>query len=100
MTVEFISEELLSLYIGNQKGKPKFQESVLRQYRKVIDLMLSVESITDLRQFKSLNLHTLERDLVGKFAVRVNMKYRIVFSLIEDEIQIEGILVEDLTDYH
>ncbi|MEA5459253.1 type II toxin-antitoxin system RelE/ParE family toxin [Arcicella sp. LKC2W] len=100
MTVEFISEELLSLYIGNQKGKPKFQESVLRQYRKVIDLMLSVESITDLRQFKSLNLHTLERDLVGKFAVRVNMKYRIVFSLIEDEIQIEGVLVEDLTDYH
>ncbi len=100
MIVEFTSEELLNLYTGNQKGKPKFQENVLRQYRKVIDLMLSIESFNDLRQFKSLNLHALERELTGKFAVRVNMKYRIVFSLIEDEIQIEGILIEDLTDYH
>jgi plasmid maintenance system killer protein len=100
MTVEFITEELLSFYVGNQKGKPQFQESVLKQYRKVIDLMISVDNFNDLRKFKSLNIHSLDKELSGKFAVRGNMKYRIVFSLIEDDIQIEGILVEDLTDYH
>lgn len=100
MTVEFITEELLNFYVGNQKGKPRFQESVLKQYRKVIDLVISVDNFNDLRKFKSLNLHSLEKELSGKFAIRVNMKYRIVFSLIEDDIQIEGILVEDLTDYH
>jgi plasmid maintenance system killer protein len=100
MTIEFISKELLDFYTGNEKGKPKFQESVLKQYRKVIDLMVSVDNFNDLRKFKSLNLHSLERDLAGKFAVRVNMQYRIIFSLIENEVQIEGLLVEDLTDYH
>jgi plasmid maintenance system killer protein len=100
MTVEFINEELLNFYTGNLKGKPQFQENVLKQYRKVIDLILSVESFNDLRKFKSLNLHSLERELAGKFAVRVNKQYRIIFTLIENEVKIEGILVEDLTDYH
>lgn len=52
-----------------------------------------------LRSFKSLNLHELQDDLAGKFAVRVNMKYRIVFSW-SSENKLEIIEIEQLTDYH
>jgi plasmid maintenance system killer protein len=54
----------------------------------------------ELRQNKSLDFHPLKRELAGKFAVRVNMQYRVVFSLHADADEIEIIDVEQLTDYH
>jgi plasmid maintenance system killer protein len=47
-----------------------------------------------------LDVHPLKRDLAGKFAVRVNMQYRVVFSLHADTDELEIIEVEQLTDYH
>ncbi|QJD78452.1 hypothetical protein [Spirosoma rhododendri] len=41
----------------------------------------------------------MKRDLEGKYAVRVNMQYRVIFS-IDEEGEIQVLLIEQLTDYH
>ncbi len=98
MIVEFEREELKAFYTGVFKGKPKFNDSVLHQYRKAINLFRSAENFNALKSFSSLRVHKLKDDLSGKWSASVNMQYRIVFSLKEEKIQI--ILIENLTDYH
>ena len=98
MNVEFKTEELKSFYLGEITGKPRFQLGVLKQYRKVIDYMMASPDLPSMKKINSLRIHPLERELVGKWAARVNEQYRIVFSLEEKVVQV--ILIEDLTDYH
>jgi plasmid maintenance system killer protein len=100
MKVNFKNQELLDWYMGDTKGKPKFQESVLKQYRKQIDRMQEAPSLQTLMQVKSAGIHPLKKELAGKYAAKVNVQYRIVFSVFDDELLIENILIEDLTDYH
>lgn len=60
MTVEFIDIELKNLYTGEFKGKPGFNETVIYQYRKVINLIRSAENFESPRSFKSLRIHKLK----------------------------------------
>ena len=101
MEVRFKYEELLNLYLGKPiRGKAKFSSTVIRQYQNTVNKLQNAGSIADLRQRKSLDLHELKRGLAGKFAVRVNMQYRIVFSFVSETGQMTIIEIEDLTDYH
>ena len=106
MQVQFKYEELLNLYLGKPiRGKAKFSSAVIRQYQSTVNKLQNAGSITDPRQRKSLDLHELKRDLVGKFAVRVNMQYRVIFSFVSEIGEPFGgpltiIEIEDLTDYH
>ncbi len=70
-----------------------------KAYQKTIRKLDAANSLAILRQNKSLNFHPLKRDLEGKYAVRVNMQYRIILS-IDDEGEIQILLIEQLTDYH
>lgn len=99
MTVRFARQELADLYTGEVRGKPRFSKEVLKQYRKTVNRLSAAVNLANLRQIKSLNLHDLKDDLAGKHAVRVNMQYRIVFTLTSEH-QIEIIEIEDLVDYH
>ena len=106
MQVQFKYEELLNLYLGKPtRGKAKFSSPVIKQYQSTVNKLQNAGSITDLRQRKSLDLHELKRDLGGKFAVRVNMQYRIILSFVSEAGQLLGgpitiIEIEDLTNYH
>ena len=73
--------------------------AVLKAYQRTIRKLDAAESIVVLKQNKSLDFHRLKRDLTGKYAVRVNMQYRIVFSLTQEGL-LEIIDIEQLTDYH
>ena len=62
--------------------------------------MIVAPSTVDLRMNKSLDFHMLTRGLSGKYAIRVNMQYRVVFSINKETDQVDIIGVEKLTDYH
>lgn len=80
MQVQLKYEELLDLYLGKPtRKKAKFSSAVTKQYQSTVNKLQNAGSINDIRQRKSLDLHELKRDLAGKFAVRVNMQYRIIF---------------------
>lgn len=99
MIIRFATQQLEDWFVGEYEGKQPFSEAVLRTYQKTIRKLDAAGSLAILRQNKSLNFHSLKRDLEGKYAVRVNMQYRVVLSISEEgEIQI--LLIEELTDYH
>ncbi len=100
MKVDFKTKELEEYYYNEPSGKLKFQPSVYLQYKKVVDFMKASISFTDLKTFTGLRIHALKHDLKGKYSAKVNAQYRIVFSVVDDEIEIESILIENLTDYH
>ena len=100
MKVRFRDEQLTDWYTGEYGGKQPFSEIVLKAYRKAVDKLVAAPNLVILKQNKSLDLHPLKGDLAGRFAVRVNMQYRIVFGLIQETNLLEVIEIEDLTDYH
>ncbi|PRY40856.1 plasmid maintenance system killer protein [Spirosoma oryzae] len=99
MTIRFATQQLEDWFVGDYQGKQPFSEAVLKAYQKTIRKLDAADSLAILRQNKSLNFHPLKRDLEGKYAVRVNMQYRIILS-IDDEGEIQILLIEQLTDYH
>jgi plasmid maintenance system killer protein len=100
MRVTFKTEQLERWATGDYSGKQPFAEVVLKAYRKTLFKLEVAPSTVELRQNKSLDFHPLSHDLAGRFAVRVNMQYRVVFSLHADTDELEIIEVEQLTDYH
>ena len=99
MTIRFATQQLEKWFVGEYQGKQPFSETVLKAYQKTIRKLDSADSLAILRQNKSLNFHPLKRELEGKYAVRVNMQYRVILS-IDDEGEIQVLLIEQLTDYH
>lgn len=99
MTIRFATQQLENWFTNDYEGKQPFSEAVIRAYQKTIRKLDAAGNLSVLRQNKSLNLHPLKRELEGKYAVRVTMQYRVVFS-ITDEGEIQVLLIEQLTDYH
>ena len=63
--------------------------------RRRLAFLAAASSLDDLRAWPGLNLHALQRDRQGQYAIRINDKYRICFRWIAgdaDDIEI--------TDYH
>ena len=85
MEIVFSKKYLEDLY---EKGrcddkKHRFQLEVISKYRKTIDLIESCSVKEDLFRFRSLNFEALSGSKNGMFSVRVNLQYRIEFSLEE-----------------
>ena len=99
MVVQFDNYELVSYYEGSHKRKLPFQLSVVKQFQKVVNLMVAAPNFNELKRVNSLRIHPLKNELVGSWAARVNDQYRLIFRLNEVE-KVEIITLEDLTDYH
>ena len=53
----------------------------MEKYQRRIDTLLSVETPEKLYQFNSLHFEALQGDKDGRFSIRVDLKYRIEFTL-------------------
>lgn len=100
MKITFANQQLEDWYTGDYEGRQPFSEAILMAYQNTIRKLTALPDMAELRKSKSLNFHPLKRDLAGKFAVRVNMKYRLVFSIDKQTGQAEVLDIEQLTDYH
>ena len=83
MVVTFEEEYLKDLY---EKGKcpdkkHRYQPKVIEKYQRRVDTLQSVETPEKLFQFRSLHFEALKGDKVGRYSIRVDLKYRIEFTL-------------------
>ncbi len=83
MIVTFGKEYLQELYIrGKASDKSRrFQPEVIKRYRKCIDILRFVPRRESLYNYNSLHFETLIGDKAGLYSIRVNLQYRIEFSL-------------------
>jgi proteic killer suppression protein len=75
------------------KGKPLYNKEVVKKFQERILLMELVESTKGLREFKSLHFEALQGDKKGLFSIRINKQYRLEFSIENDSIQVEEIIL-------
>ena len=83
MVVTFEEEYLKDLY---EKGKCsakkyRYQPQVIEKYQRRVETLQSVESPEKLYQFNSLNFEALKGDRAGRYSIRMDLKYRIEFTL-------------------
>ena len=81
MEIIFNEQYLQDLYLtGRTDKKHRYQPHIIRKYIRVINLMIDVQDILELRQYNSLNYEKLKGDKIGLSSVRVNDQYRIEFE--------------------
>jgi proteic killer suppression protein len=105
MIIRFEKDYLLDLY---QEGKTKdkkyrFQPSVVKNYIKRIDTLISANRIEDLFPFHSLNYEVLTGDKKGISSIRINDQYRLEF-IVSKESELEPIItictIKDITNHY
>jgi len=89
MVVRFEKEYLRDLYETGQTAdkKHRFQPQIVRKYKYCIKILEAAGSIESLYHVKSLNYEVLEGDKEGISSIRVNLQYRIEFTVINEGIE-------------
>ena len=89
MIVTFEEKYLSELYETGQTTdkKHRFQPEIIRKYRYCIKTLESASNIESLYKIKSLNYEVLKGDKEGRSSIRVNLKYRIEFSVTNEGIE-------------
>ncbi|MDE7402692.1 MAG: type II toxin-antitoxin system RelE/ParE family toxin [Muribaculaceae bacterium] len=85
MIVEFEKEYLRDLYIKGECNdkKHRYRPDVIKRYKRDIDYLKWSSRKEDLFRINSLNFESLKGKDAGKFSIRVNDQYRIIFTLAE-----------------
>ncbi len=96
MDIKFEKDYLSELfYKGQAKDKHhRYQPDIVRRYVRVINIMDSVDKVTDLYCYRALRYEKLVGDKEGLESVRVNDQYRIEFVSSESE----GITICNIID--
>jgi toxin HigB-1 len=92
---KFFQDKLIS-------GKPKYSKEVILKFKKKILVLQGASNTTELRSFKSLNFEALKGDLKGFYSVRVDLSYRLIFTIDKHEkITIEEVItIHDLNNHY
>ncbi len=82
MEITFEKEYLRELfYDGVTSDKHhRYQPDIVKRYIRVVNILDSVEKVTDLYRYRSLHYEKLIGDKAGLESVRVNDQYRIEFK--------------------
>lgn len=85
MIVTFNETYLKELYERGKTSdkKHRFQPTIAKRYKERVDLLKKVTSKEELFPFKSLHFEALRGDKKGLFSIKVNLHYRLEFSLDE-----------------
>jgi proteic killer suppression protein len=103
MRVIIEDEYLANLYVtGKTVGKPKFNKEIELGFIKRISQMEQAINANTLRAFKSLHFEKLSGHLDGKYSIRVNKEFRIIFRIEKDgnNLRLEVICIEELNKHY
>ena len=104
MKIRFKSEELEYYYstpLSEIKGKIPVGLDILKQYKKKIQILMSIESLDELTFFRSLHFEALKGDRKGEYSIRLNLQYRLLFSIAQDfQLLIEIVLIHEISKHY
>ncbi|HEY8781582.1 MAG TPA: type II toxin-antitoxin system RelE/ParE family toxin [Mucilaginibacter sp.] len=103
MRVIIEDEYLAELYKnGKTSAKPQFNKEVELGFIKRVSQMEQAINTNTLRALKSLHFEKLSGNLNGKYSIRVNKWFRIVFRVEKDgnNVRLEVICIEELNNHY
>ena len=86
MDIQFEKEYLRELYYEGKTSdkRHRYQPQIVKKYIRVVDILDSVDKVTDLYRFNALHYEKLTGDKAGLESVRVNDQYCIEFISSEE----------------
>ncbi|QKJ28297.1 type II toxin-antitoxin system RelE/ParE family toxin [Mucilaginibacter mali] len=103
MRVVIEDEYLVRLYLnGKSLGKPKFNYDIEKGFIKKVLQIENATNTQDLRNIKSLHFEKLSGDLEGKYSIRINKGYRIIFRIEREgnNTRVEIVCIEELSNHY
>ncbi len=103
MRVIIEDEYLVLLYKnGETSGKPKFNKEIELGFIKRVNQMEQAINTNTLRALKSLHFEKLSGNLSGKYSIRINEAFRIIFRVEKDgnNTRLEVICIEELNKHY
>ncbi len=106
MKVRFKTNELTNYYttpLTELKGKLPFQKDIIKQFKKKIAILISVECLEDLKAFKSLNFEYLKGNRQGDCSIRLNRTYRVIFTPVQEDngdIVIDIVVINEISKHY
>ena len=68
-----------------------------------MEILIGVDSLDELRQFKSLNFEPLKGDRSREYSIRLNLQYRLIFSVLMEkngDYVIEALLINEISKHY
>jgi len=89
MIVTFEKDYLRDLYETGKTAdkKHRFQPEIVRKYKHCINLMRRVSGTNALAKYNGLNFENLQGDKQGISSIRVNLQYRIEFTVSDNGVE-------------
>lgn len=103
MVIEYNQEYLKELYEQGRctNKKHRFQPQVVQKYQKRVDTLIAATKKEDLFAFRSLNFEALHGDKEGIFSIRVDLQYRLEFTIREEGEPVISICeLQDLSNHY
>ena len=103
MQIVFKQEYLSSLYYNQTADKKhRFQEQIIKKYIDRINTLESVDGIEELYRYNSLHFEALQGDKKGEYSIRINLQYRIEFTVEQsaDQCSISICNILDLSNHY
>jgi toxin HigB-1 len=102
MIVKFSNQYLQDLYQDKPvSGKPKFDNALIKKFKKVIQILKFAENSKQIYDFKGLHFEKLVGNMAGYYSCRVDIHYRLILSIETDAILVrEVMIVEDLNNHY
>ncbi len=97
-----IEDDYLAILVSsypNTEGKRKFPIEVEKKFVQRVSQLQAVTSENDLRAIGSLHFEKLSGEYNGKYSIRVNRSWRIIFR-IDSEGHIKVLFIEELNNHY
>ncbi|HCN84299.1 MAG TPA: addiction module killer protein [Sphingobacteriaceae bacterium] len=101
MQIRFNDRFLGEVASKGYTGKLPFPVEVATKFRQRIIQIKNASHTQDLRNIKSLHFEKLkEKKYEGKYSIRINQAYRIIFSVDTENGNIEIICIEEISNHY
>ncbi len=98
MEIEF-ADKSLALIETDEAGATRLPVSVIKSARRKLTTLRAAVDDRTLRNWKSLHYEKLSGDREGQRSIRLNDKYRLVFTL-DSEVEPQKARILSIEDYH
>ncbi len=98
MEIEF-HDKTLALLLTDRAAETKLPISVVSSFRKKYGLIKAAPDERTLRNWKSLHYEKLKGEWDGRYSIRLNDQWRIVFT-VNTDCDPPKMLIFDVVDYH
>lgn len=99
MILSFADQETADIFNGasSKKARKRLHPTLWEKAQTKLDMLNRAYKLDDLKIPPNNRLEKLERDLIGKYSIRINDQYRVIFKWDADK---RGVSEVKITDYH